>query len=113
MPSNYANFKLGALTGSSCDTLSTGIPTSLINPAFHFKVYPNPMEGSLTIERDVPALSAISISDMLGRVVWQGETAAHTTVLTEEIESLKQGIYWLEIQDVNTGNRAGKRFIKR
>jgi len=113
MPSNYANFKLGALAGSSCDTLSTGIPTSINYQNLKFKVYPNPTETSLTIETETPAFSTITISDMLGREVWQGAITEHTTVLTKEIEELKPGIYWVEIQEKKTGKRAGKKFVKR
>lgn len=113
MPSNYANFKLGALAGSNCDSLNSGIPTVLNYPPFHFRAYPNPVESSLTIERDVPGASQLIITDMLGRVIWQGETKEHTTVLSKEIEHLKAGIYWLELQDNKTGKRAGKKFVKK
>jgi len=110
---NYANFRLGALAGSGCDTLSTGTSSNLNYPSLKFKVYPNPTETSLTIETETPAFSTITISDMLGRVVWQGTITEHTTVLTKEIEELKLGIYWVEIQEKKTEKRAGKKFVKR
>lgn len=113
MPSNYANFKLGALEGSICDSLSTGIPTSLNYPSLRFKAYPNPVESSLTIEQDIPSLLDLKITDMFGRSVWQGKTSEHKTVLTHEIRTLTNGIYWLEIQDLKTGKRGGTKFVKR
>ena len=113
MPSNYANFRLGALQGSICDSLSTGIPTSLNYPSLRFKAYPNPVESSLTIEQDIPSLLNLKITDMFGRSVWQGKTSEHKTVLTHEIRTLTNGIYWLEIQDLKTGKRGGTKFIKR
>jgi hypothetical protein len=113
MPSNYANFKLGALEGSSCDSLSVGVPTNLDYPALRFKVYPNPVESTLTIEQDIPSLLELRITDMLGRTLWQGKTSEHTTILSKEIETLQNGIYWIEIQDLNTGKRGGKRFLKQ
>ena len=113
MPSNYANFKLGALEGSSCDSLSVGVPTNLDYPSLRFKVYPNPVESWLTIEQDIPTLLELRITDMLGRTLWQGKTNARTTILSKEIETFQNGIYWLEIQDLNTGKRGGKRFLKQ
>lgn len=113
MPSNYANFKLGALEGSICDSLITGIPTSLNYPSLRFKAYPNPVESSLTIEQDIPSLLNLKITDMFGRSVWQGKTSEHKTVLTHEIRILTNGIYWLEIQDLKTGKRGGTKFVKR
>jgi hypothetical protein len=112
MPSNYANFRLGVLEGSICDSLSTGIPTSLNYPSLRFKAYPNPVESSLTVEQDIPSLLNLKITDMFGRSVWQGKTIEHKTVLTHEIRTLTNGIYWLEIQDLKTGKRGGTKFLK-
>ena len=113
MPSNYANFRLVALEGSICDSLSTGIQTSLYYPSLRFKIFPNPVESTLTIEQDMPSLCEIRISDMLVRVNWKSKINNQKTVLTKEIENLNQGIYWLEIQDIKTGKRSGKKFIKK
>ncbi len=107
---NCANFRLGALAGSPCDTLYTGI-SNIEN--LNFKIYPNPVESSLTIEQDNPRLNELRITDMLGRTVWRGKTNNQKTLLNKEIEELKQGIYWLEIQELKTGERAGRKFIKR
>lgn len=113
MPSNYANFRLSALEGSICDSLSTGFPTSLDYPNLRFKIYPNPVESSLTIEQDIPSLTQLRITDMLGKTVWQGKTNQHKTVLNQEIETLQNGIYWLEIQDLKSGKRGGTKFLKK
>jgi len=113
MPSNYANFRLGALQGSICDSLSTGIPTGLDYPNLRFKIFPNPVESILTIEQDIPSFCSLKITDMLGKVHWKGNTNNQKTILSKEIENLNQGIYWLEIQDLKTGKRAGKKFIKK
>ena len=107
---NCANFRLGALAGSPCDTLFTGI-SNIEN--LNFKIYPNPVESSLTIEQDNPRLNEIRITDMLGRTVCRGKTNNHKTVLNEEIAGLQQGIYWLEIIDLETGERGWSKFIKR
>jgi hypothetical protein len=112
-PSNFAYFRLGAETGTICDSLSVGVPTNLDYPNFKFKIYPNPVESALTIEHDVSGVCQIKITDMLGRVQWQGNTRDQKTVLTKEIEELIQGMYWLEIQDLKTGKRGGTKFIKR
>jgi len=112
-PSNFAYFRLGAEEGSICDSLSVGVPTNLDYPSLRFKVYPNPVESSLTIEQDIPSLLELRITDMLGRTLWQGKTSEHTTILSKEIETLQNGIYWIEIQDLESGKRGGKRFLKQ
>ncbi len=110
---NYANFRLGALTGSICDSLSTGIQSIDNNLNIRFKLYPNPVESSLIIEQDIPSHCEAIISDMLGRIHWKGQIQNQKTVLSNEINGLSQGIYWIEIQDLKTGNRSGKKFIKQ
>jgi hypothetical protein len=107
---NYANFRLGALAGSLCDTLIT--KTSQTNEAI-FKIYPNPVESTLIIEQNTSNLLKIKINDMLGRTLWQRKTSQQKTVLNQEIEHLPNGIYWLELQDLNSGERTGKKFIKK
>jgi hypothetical protein len=109
---NYANFRLGALTGSICDSLSSGIQSISNNSNIRFKIFPNPFESSLTIEQDIPSQCEVIISDMLGRINWKGQINNQKTVLSNEINGLCQGIYWIEIQDLKTGNRSGKKFIK-
>jgi hypothetical protein len=113
MPSNYANFKLGALSGSICDSLSTGIQLNTSNSKIRFKIFPNPVESSLTIEQDIPSNCEVIISDMLGNTHWKGKIHNQKTILSNEITDLSQGIYWIEIQDLKTGNRSGKKFIKQ
>jgi len=113
MPSNYANFKLGALSGSICDSLNTGIQLNTSNSNIRFKIFPNPVESSLTIEQDIPINYEVIISDMLGRTQWKGQIHNQKTILSNEITDLSQGIYWIEIQDLKTGNRSGKKFIKQ
>lgn len=110
---NYANFRLGALVGSGCDTLSTGISTNINNHYLRFKIFPNPVESILTIEQDIPSSCEIKITDMFGRLQCQIKINSQKTVLTTEIEQLKSGIYWLEIQDLKTAKRAGKKFVKQ
>lgn len=110
---NYANFRLGALTGSICDSLSTGIQSIANNLNICFKLYPNPVESSLTIEQDIPSHSEAIISDMLGRIHWKGQIHNQKTKLSNEINGLSQGIYWIELHDMKTGKRSGKRFVKK
>jgi hypothetical protein len=110
---NYANFRLGALSGSICDSLSTGIQLNTSNSNIHFKIFPNPVESYLTIEQDIPLNCEVIISDMLGNTHWKGKIHNQKTILSKEIFSLSQGIYWIEIQDLKTGNRSGKKFIKQ
>jgi hypothetical protein len=107
---NCANFRLGALAGSPCDTLFTGI---INQQELGFRIFPNPVESILTIEFDIPSKCKINIIDMLGKIQREIITNNEKTVINKELENLKQGMYWLEIQDLKTGKRAGKKFIKK
>jgi hypothetical protein len=112
-PSNFAYFRLGAETGSLCDSLSIGVPTNLKYLNLKFKIYPNPAGSALTIEHEVSGVCQLKITDMYGRIQWQGKINNQKTVLIKEVEEINQGIYWLEIQDLKTGKRAGKKFVKQ
>jgi hypothetical protein len=112
-PSNFAYFRLGAETGSICDSLSVGVPTNLDYPTIKFKIYPNPTESSLTIEHTILGACQVKITDMLGRVLWQGKSSQQSVVLNDELKEINAGMYWLEIQDLKTGKRGGPKFIKR
>jgi len=108
---NYANFRLGALIGSGCDTLSTSI--NKVNSRFNLNIYPNPTELSLTIEIETSSLGRISIIDMLGRNICNLYMQNQKITLTKEIELLKNGIYWVELHDIKTGEKSRKKFIKK
>jgi len=101
------------LVGSGCDTLSTGISTNINKSNLNFKIFPNPTITSLTIEHYFQSYFEIKITNMLGQTLWQGKNYSQKTILTSEIEHLGNGIYWLEIQDLKTGKRAGKKFVKQ
>lgn len=111
-PSNFAYFRLGAEEGSICDSLSVGIPTNINYPYFSLKIYPNPVESYLTIEHNIPNECQIKITDMLGRIQWQGRKSQKLIYLGDEIEEIKPGIYWIEIQDLKSGKRSVKKFVK-
>jgi len=112
-PSNFAYFRLGAETGSICDSLSVGVPTNLDYPTIKFKIYPNPTESELTIEHTISGACQIKITDMLGRTLWLGTSSQQSIVLSDELKEINAGMYWLEIQDLKTGKRGGTKFIKR
>ena len=110
---NYANFRLGALVGGGCDTLSTSVSASISPPNLRLNIFPNPTSSILTIEQDISSICALEITNMLGQKLWQGITNKQKTILTTEIGQIENGIYWLELQDLKTGKRAGKKFVKQ
>jgi hypothetical protein len=72
-PSNYANFRLGKLEGSPCDTIGDTVGyASLKNP--ELRLYPNP--ASEFIHLEFPYLGGkpyeIYITDALGKTKYRG-----------------------------------------
>ncbi len=108
---NYANFRLGPSTNSVCDTLSVGMVKTDVDE--FLSIYPNPVINSLTIDLQKSSFCFLTLKNMLGQTLWQGKTNGQKTILTTEIEQLEKGIFWLEIQDLKTGKRAGKKFVKQ
>ena len=110
---NYANFRLGPLPNSDCDTLITHISPEINFSSLQTKIYPNPVSSALTIDQEISSICNLKISNIFGQIVWQGQSQYKKTVLTKEIERLENGIYWIEIQDLKTGKRTGKMFVKQ
>ena len=96
MNSNYANFKLGALEGSGCDTL--GLITRHVSPVAKLKVYPNPSSEFITIETDGLLPAKLIVRDIHGKVVIEQTLSLVQTTIREKWQVLPAGIYSLEVQ---------------
>jgi hypothetical protein len=96
MNSNYANFKLGALEGSGCDTL--GLITRHVSPVAKLKVYPNPSSDYLTIETDGLLPAKLIVRDIHGKLVLEQTLTLVQSTIREKWLALPAGIYSLEVQ---------------
>ncbi|MFM7055086.1 MAG: T9SS type A sorting domain-containing protein [Bacteroidota bacterium] len=95
---NFPNYRLGALAGSPCDTL-----TNLNNvqpPDLKFKVFPNPNNGEFQISYQLPQnkQGRLEILDINGKLLWSRNLPAWST--TQKIimdETIPQGFYLIRL----------------
>lgn len=110
-PSNFANFRLGPIDGSACDTLGINSIEAFIKPKADISVYPNPAKEVLNIRllNTIPKRPNVYIFNSLGALIYQGqfENVIHTIKLNEL--NLSKGLYWIKI--INGNDSFVKRFV--
>ena len=95
---NFPNYRLGALAGSSCDTL-TGV-SNLPLHEFKLKVYPNPNNGEFQIVYQLPQNKSgiIEILNINGKLLWSRNLPAWSTTQKLILDnSLPQGFYLIRL----------------
>ena len=101
------NYRLGALIGSGCDTL-TGINT-VQNEKPGVKIYPNPASNRITVSlmhyhRD----ARLYIYDAIGREVYHNESMYLDADI--DVSGLASGIYLVKI--LSPDGDASAKFVK-
>lgn len=96
MPSNWANFKLGALSGSPCDTLSIGFVDNEKDPVRLF-VYPNPNHGQLYIQlKNQGEKANLSIRNLQGALIYSSYFYLSHHINLEQL-NLSSGLYFINV----------------
>jgi hypothetical protein len=95
----YINYRLGALSGSVCDSLA--VPTTNIEQSSNLRIYPNPSNGITRLAWDTPIIKSfpITIYDNLGRVVATYSTSPNITYIDIDTENWTNGLYFVKIQN--------------
>ncbi len=109
---NQANFRLGALVGSPCDTLNRAASAPYIcvpylateSPLNHLKenflqVFPNPASNVLNIAYEAFQNKQIILTDLLGIQQKTLSLQSETTIIN--IQNLHNGIYYVNIYENN------------
>jgi hypothetical protein len=97
---NFPNFRLGALSGSACDTIynsTSGSPP--LGDLGGISVFPNPTNGVLNIEIPNYQNKQLFITDVLGRIEKTLSLQSETTNIN--ISNLPNGIYYLNLYENN------------
>ena len=96
---NHPNYHLGALTGSSCDSLSTGLNEQQLN--HEIRVYPNPAKDKawLTYHFDAIHNGWMEIYDQLGKLYLKRKLYGSTTQLLFYTNNFKPGLYLVKVYD--------------
>ncbi|MBK7109229.1 MAG: T9SS type A sorting domain-containing protein [Bacteroidetes bacterium] len=93
---NMPNYNLGALAGSGCDTVISGVINSeQLKNAITF--YPNPAYDYIIISGDINANDILKIYSADGRVVLQEKI--NTTNTKVDISKLPPGVYVIQISE--------------
>jgi hypothetical protein len=76
-----------------------------------FKLYPVPATNSISFDasKNSTQIFKVSIFDIQGRIIWQGNQKSNETIPVRHLDS---GIYLLSLEDLDTGISAFKRFVK-
>ncbi|MCF8239507.1 MAG: T9SS type A sorting domain-containing protein [Saprospiraceae bacterium] len=102
----YPNYRLGALTGSGCDTISTSISTPGVS-RFELIPYPNPTSGPVQVEITLPDYgrqdTELVIHDALGREVHRHRYPPYAYLYTWDTSNVPSGTYVLQlVSDLQT-----------
>jgi len=98
-PSCFANFRLGALKGSGCDTIVSGMGEVKVG---RVKVYPNPARDVLTVELEQAANYQINIYNALGQRVYFARTAGKSKIIDLSNLPLHSGLLLVEVMNEET-----------
>ncbi|MBX7242017.1 MAG: T9SS type A sorting domain-containing protein [Bacteroidia bacterium] len=112
-PPSFPNFRLGALLGSACDTLTAVAPGGYAER--NWKIYPNPAAALLTVE----ALSASYSKESTLRL-WNtmGQVVLEQTLLSNgkteiSVKDIPQGMYYYSITNHFNQRAYGKVWVQR
>lgn len=93
---NGVNYELGAISGSTCDTL--GLATQNVS-ALNFEIYPNPASSFTTLNYQSNQPIEIVISDLYGRQIEEMFLFPGAQKQYIDIRRLPNGIYLLSLKN--------------
>lgn len=107
---NYPNYRLGALVGSPCDTLS--VSTHELHPQqSQILIYPNPASGDISIEHTGGSqIESVEMFDLAGRSIPILLHQGNMLKINRQLNSCKPGLYFLKIND-DSGRSETKKII--
>jgi hypothetical protein len=94
-PSNFANFRLGKLVGSPCDTIVSGLQ-AIVPKGLQFGVFPNPSNGVFSISLPKDQQLRWELSNTLGQKVCSGVIIAAEASYTLP-NAVTNGLYVLSL----------------
>lgn len=108
---NLPNLKLGADTGSLCDTLRMGVPPSGDKAGLGVRCFPNPASDKVFIEvsDNLHYLGEITITDNLGRITYQNKNYDGAAVIN--VQQWTNGMYFYKLK-TKSYEHAGKFIVQ-
>jgi hypothetical protein len=99
---NFANYRLGALAGSECDTIgSVTVGAWIEEDLAELTVFPNPSQGKLHIRftQQQQSKAHLYIINAMGQIVYQAPIENEYTSLDAFTLGLNSGIYTVHVQN--------------
>jgi len=100
---NAANYSLGPITGSVCDSLT---PVIEITPYdFQFQFMPNPNNGMFSISYRLPQNKdgKLEIHNAIGGLLYSQPLPPWSSFQKLNLQGMKPGLYFISISSINTG----------
>ncbi len=106
---NFPNYRLGALKGSPCDTLTVATK-DLSKEEYGLKVLPNPASDRIQIEINLPnydpspqgaSLNELVIVDANGSIVQRYTMPEFAYMATLDVAALDSGVYGVQLRQHN------------
>jgi len=99
---NFPNYRLGALTGSPCDTLGVGIRE--LGTQIELLVYPNPAHNYVEVDYGFfpwqsKSEASLSVKNMLGEEVLFLKLPQYSAKQILNIKELASGVYFINLMD--------------
>jgi hypothetical protein len=110
-PSNFANFRLGPIDGSSCDSLGINGSEPIEKTQASLSIYPNPACNYLNIRLVNSALQkpSLEIFNTQGSIIHKTQFSGIIHTVDLENLGLSNGLYWVRV--INGKDGFVKRFI--
>jgi hypothetical protein len=109
----FPNFRLGALRGSPCDTLS--VPTKEVDTGgYALKLFPNPAQDQLNVDITLPYFDGqvceILVNDVAGKQVYWRKLSVYSPIHNIDVSHLSNGTYIVQLV-VNGRKQVTKSFV--
>jgi hypothetical protein len=110
-PSNFANFRLGPIDGSDCDTLGINSIETFEKPIANISIYPNPASSIINVRllNSPPQKPSLEIFNTQGSVVYRNKFSGIVYTVDLHKLGLSNGLYYVRF--INGKDGFVKRFI--
>lgn len=112
---NYPNYRLGALTGSPCDTIAPVVTSITKNKEQDLRIYPNPATAFVTIDYGFTDWSkgdiSLEVTNQIGQTVYRQPLPMYSGYQKINVSNYASGLYTATIKRQNQ-TVAVSKFVK-
>jgi Secretion system C-terminal sorting domain len=110
----FPNFRLGALRGSPCDTLTVATQDLTLSEPYALRLFPNPARDNLNIDLTMPTFDnqrcELRIFDVAGKMLYYTKMSDYTPIHNVDIRAYSSGTYFVQLY-VNGQKQVLRRFV--